>query len=393
MLVREVGLLGEIVFIICAFSSIMFVAHMVMWALKPSLKFSYSYIKTLFISFTISISVLSYFFVPHIAFDLARHFQYMNEIRDSGKDLMVLVKEAFIGQQYVGHYPTLITFNLLRDVLVFATEENSVLPVITTFVTYAIFSYITLDCLKRYKLGLKWLIVGFIVCFSAMPLLLVVSGVRCAMAFSIVGIAIYLREEKQCSWWLFGILCFIAITTHDSVTVTIILYLMFAILGNKLNKFYILFGTLSIGLFVRLIASSKITFLSALANRFIYYNETFVYQGERLQYYADIILVVVLFFLTTIVSKKGIYKKWIHFFEIYSAFILGTISFGGTVFLTRYTYFLGPLSMIIVKEIIHNAINSNGEDIRARQCLLIITYGVCGISIIQGMIDYLSCLI
>ena len=223
IMLRETGFIGELLFVLSIFVVLILILHLLLWVLKNSKSFSYSYVKVMMISLVISLSILSYFFVPHPEYDLTKHFNFMNDIRNSGKTVFELLEEAFMFKQYVGHYPNLVFYNVIRNVIVFSTDDNSWLPVIVTAIVYSIFTYITFDYLKKYNIKLKWMFFAFIISFSSMPLLLVVSGMRCALAFSFVGLAVYLKEEKNCSWILFALLCFIGLTTHNSVIMPIVI--------------------------------------------------------------------------------------------------------------------------------------------------------------------------
>ena len=237
--IYEAGLWGKIAFVLSAGTAVLVALFYLILALKPKISIPRWLAALTSILFVLSLSTLSYFFIPHAAYDLTRHFYYMDQIRSSPYSFTELITQAVTMKHLYGHYPDSIFFNILRDILIEISDNNALLPVTTTFVVYAIVFYISLDYFKLKEIPYNWMFITLIISFSTMPLLFVVSGIRASLAFSIAGLAVYLQGIKKKSWIYFLVLSVCAISTHPSSVITLLLYVLAACTKKRISNRFV----------------------------------------------------------------------------------------------------------------------------------------------------------
>lgn len=395
MSIYEEGLWGTIAFALSVSTLVLVVLLYFILALRPSIGISRPFAKLTCVLFVLSLSALSYYFVPHATYDLTKHFYYMDEIRSSPYSFAELITQAVTMKHHYGHYPDSICFNILRDILIAISDNNSLLPVTVTFIVYAIVFYISLDYFKLKEIPYNWMFITLVISFSTMPLLLVVSGIRAGLAFTIAGLAVYLREIKKKSWVYYLVLSICAVSIHTSSFVVLLLYVLAACMKKKFNGMLVFAATFFVDPIMKLLSMIDFPIIQTLTERFFLYRTEKIFWGhwsELLNFFANI-----LFFIVLLSIEHKRHKRvnicgestFSNYITILAAFSLGTVFWGGSVFLNRVSYIAGSLAAVFMDKF-RALLNENKLD---KQILVLLILGVFCANIVAYMINYISCLI
>lgn len=299
--------------------------------------------------FAITVAILAFILEPPIGWDLSRHFLWMNEIRDSNLSFNNFIFNNING---VGlyEYKNLIFYNLIRYIIIKLTDNNHWLPCICTFFNYIIVGYIAYDWEYTNHKHRKMSLITPFLCSAFLPFILVVSGIRTALASSIAALAIYLYLYKKRRMILFIILMLISSTIHQVVLFSIPFVCLSKLkIGIKGLIFSISFSFI-INIVSPYMVNSKYSFLAFLGQKFVA-SPSF---GGRFALLADIILILAflgLYFILGDYFKKFVWDeshKTLYIFLIYyMGFILGNI--GNNELILRPSYLLGFFSPLFAE--------------------------------------------
>lgn len=306
----------------------------------------------LFGSFVVALAVWALLWDPAPYYDSFRHFIWLDQIRSQELSLWEFLTEGFSGSR-TGNYKGLIAFNILRHVVTKLSNDNHMLPFVSTTICYLIFYYIVTDFFKDKKIKYSLLFPSCVLCFSFMPYFMVVSGIRNALAASIAAFVLYQRihKNKGIIYYIVGAL--IVITVHPSLMIPIAVGLVYPIFKGA-RSFYLLFiGMAFLSLGVNILMNSNISFLAYIGNAISYYLNEGKYFGEMITYVVDIVVLtsIIVFFYINRRELRRHSEKGFQFYRVYMVIVLAMAFLGGTNFLTRSGYVLGPLAVFLIDPI------------------------------------------
>lgn len=174
--------------------------------------------KVLFFLFALSLANIAFFKEPPRAWDLTFHLAYMDQIRNSSLSIFEFL---FHNTSWVGGYRFFFTFNLIRYVICQLSENNHWLPWTCVLIDYCIVGYIMYDWSRDHEKNGKVNWLSVLICFGLLPFIHANSGMRNALAFSLMGLGIYLYSYKKKKLLVFLILSAMAVTIHPSVLICI----------------------------------------------------------------------------------------------------------------------------------------------------------------------------
>ncbi len=193
---------------------------------KTSTKVSGGYLIAIFAIFV----VFSFFFEPKefIRWDLIEHFRVLDEMREGGIKYVVfesLYKDLYVFN-YFAYFISMLPENL-----------KNLLTTIPLIIDFAIVGYIYRKMFKTYlpQTSGKVRILAILMWLCTFGMKLVISGIRCSFAVSLVALAIYLlmtkKKNKALSIVMAVLLCVVAIFVHNFTLVVILTWL-----ASKLRK-------------------------------------------------------------------------------------------------------------------------------------------------------------
>ena len=193
---------------------------------KTSTKAGGGYLIAIFAIFV----VFSFFFEPKefIRWDLIEHFRVLDEMREGGIKYVVyesIYKDLYV-YNYFAYFISLLPENL-----------NNLLTTIPLIIDFAIVGYIYRKMFKTYlpETDGKVRILAILMWLCTFGMKLVISGIRCSFAVSLVALAIYLlmtkKKNKVLSIVMAVLLCVVAIFVHNFALVVILVWL-----ASKISK-------------------------------------------------------------------------------------------------------------------------------------------------------------
>lgn len=291
--------------------------------------------------------------VPKDNYDLARHYQVIERVRKSSYTL-----GSFLSKGYTitsSNYRYTYLFNVLIYIVA-RWFPNQALPFIAIFITYILFVSVLLREFEDSDLNNKNILLSFSIFLVLLPFLYVYSGIRNALASTIVGYGLY-RFFKNKKFFIFAFCSICAVLIHP-VAIAVIPFIV-------LSKY----SPSVIGLIITLVIPSLLNpviefvrlhvhndFLFGIAAK--YYNYTMVRvdnQGRVFLYSPIIVLVIIIINVVWNQKKKRMPDadnkySLANLFVWYSAFSLGY--FKNYSMITRLPYSIAVLSPVIVNEVL-----------------------------------------
>lgn len=318
--------------------------------------------------FVFSLSVFAYNqSLNYTNSDMFFHSNQMDQIRGSG---ISFIDFLFNNKNKIGgySYTNLLTFNIIRYLIIKITSNNLLLPTICTVIDYSIIGYIIADWSYQdtgeYRLDIFTLLLNF----AFIPYVYVITGLRNALAACLIGLGAYLYLYKKKRMIVLIILAFMAVTVHPVAILTI----PFIFLAKLNIKFLGFVSVFLISVLAEPIAiyfsQSEISFLALIGRRYIGYTSDEQFRGGNAALYAVLIISAV-FLLIYFLFYRRINKfdvqspKMImyNFFAIYMLYILANI--GNYDMVIRPAYVLGVLSPILTSFLSDRLIwSSNGSN-------------------------------
>lgn len=228
--------------------------------------------KTLYI-LAISFSVIAMSVNPTKYWDVYRQYEFLDAIRTSGIGLFDFL---FNNKLRIGgaDYGSLFAYNLIRYAVV-VLGNNRILPFIMTLVTYAVWSYITIDWAEKHQMSGNDIVVSMMLSGVLMPFIYVNSGLRNTTAAAIAALAIYNNLYKKHSIRELIVLFFAAFTIHFSMIYVIVVYLLVKFCSIKAATIILFVWTNVIPSIAALFRNSSYEILRKMASSFR------IYTGER----------------------------------------------------------------------------------------------------------------
>ena len=286
---------------------------------------------------------------PPQDWDLYRHYLYLDEIKRSGISLWDFL---FNNGSGIGNpdYKYMLSFNILRW---FFSKSGyySLLPAIVIGIDYSIVSYIIMDHAK-YEIG-NIKVLSILLCFTLMPFLFTLSGLRNGIAACIEALAVYLYLYKNKRSHILILLSFIAITFHYAAFLAV----PFAIISKRRFSYtwsvIILFSSLILNILANKMIGWDNDLLNNIAGIYLSYSSATQFWGSNTVLYGVLtIIFLVVIRLFNIKNKRhsiintdnSLFLS--NFIVYYSLFIIANL--GNYDMVLRPAYILGAMSPVIV---------------------------------------------
>ena len=242
--------------------------------------------KTLFIV-AISFAVITMCMNPTKYWDIYRQYESLDAIRTSE---IGLVDFLFDNKLRIGgsDYKSLFAYNLIRYFVV-SLGNNRLLPFIMTAITYAIWSYITIDWVKERPITGNDIIISMMLSGVLMPFIFVNSGLRNTTAAAIAALAIYNNLYKKHRIVELLLLFIVAFTIHYSMVYVIVVYLLTKLCQKKIAVVVLFAWTNVIPLIANQFKNSQYEVLRKMASSFAIYTGR---RGFSINYYLSGVYIV-----------------------------------------------------------------------------------------------------
>lgn len=253
--------------------------------------------KIVYSVFVIALAAVAYCMKPPSTWDLSRNYILLDTIRNSGLSFYQFVfggKATYIADGY----RSLIFYNIYRYLFVNAFNNNAWFQTITAIIVYTIQFYIIYDYRRdRDKKDIS-ITLTMLLSFAFLPFVYVTSGIRNALAASIMGITIYLHLYKKRIVWPI-LLAIIAITIHPSVLIVVPFVILSRMRMGVKGVIWVAVVSFVTQLLATLLSNSGVTFLRQIGKSYLLYSGSSQYRGGRGNLYGILIMTVVfiLYFL------------------------------------------------------------------------------------------------
>jgi len=289
--------------------------------------------------FTFSLAGIAYKANP--LWDLSQHFSYMEKIQEAKISLEELCRT---GIEPYEHNRSYWLFNVLCYAAV-KIDNFHLVPFIMVLADYLICTYITFDYQKSHSIYQKEYFLSVFICFSVMPFVHAVAGMRNANAACLVALAVYLYLEKCRIFFYSLVLIILALLMHPSVML-VLPALIFA--KRKLTyKIFMIIGIVItlIPVTARFFNTLPILFLNRIGHLYLFFSSPEQYINSRRYLYVDI-LIVCLYLIVALINwrlRKCSREYLNNFFILYLLCILGNL--GNYDLIIRPMYVIAPLAL------------------------------------------------
>lgn len=298
--------------------------------------------------FILSLSIMAYNMNPPVGWDINSHFAYLNQIRGSGISLFdfLFKNDSYVGG---GSYANLVTFNIMRYIIVKISDNNFLLPAVCVVIDYSILGYIIIDWSEQNNGNYKFSIFTLLLNFSFTPYIHAISGMRNVLSASIIGLAAYLYLYKKKNVILLIVLTLAAVTVHPAAIITVpFIFLAKLKIGSIGFAAVYIISALAKPVAQRL-SYSKTDFLALIGQKYLTYTAETQYRSSRISLYGILIITAVfllIYFLLyrrfNMLDKHSDKKTLYNFLAIYMVYIWGNI--GNYDMILRPAYVLGVLA-------------------------------------------------
>lgn len=360
------------------------------------IKISKKQVSISFFLFSMALTILTYYIKPPLNWDLRRHFYCLDSIRNSG---ISFGKFLFHNEFAVGgkEFTSLFSFNLIRYLIIKLFHNNQMLPCFCVFVDYLIISYIMIDWSYENVKNRKVRFISLLLCFTFLPLVHAASGMRTALASTIMGLGIYLYLYKSKKIFVFIVFSIIAVTIHPVMLMAVPFVFLARFETGIKGMIIVLAASLLIERLATYLASSRYRYLARAAYLYKRYTSSDQYRGGRYSLLGVLCILFVIIMIFFIMKKKYEERYWnknhtliYSFLMYYIFFILGNI--GNYDMVLRPSYLLGvfapALSSLITNTEEWRCANSKYPLILAQLVIYIVCIYVCYRHALQFMQGY-----
>ena len=362
--------------------------------ISKRIKMSDGFIKGAFVLFSFSIALIVFYIEPLSNWDLTRHLKLMDQIRRSEISFFEFIfnnKYNIGGKEYIAYY----SFNILRYILAKISDNSHILPFVCVLIDYCIVSYIMVDWSKENNRNGKVNIGVLLLCFAFLPLVHAVSGMRTALAATIISLGIYMYLYKAKTIWILVILALIAATIHPVSLVTLP-FVFFARFEMRLKGIVcVVVLSLLLEKIVSWFSESSIFYFMRMAQLYNKYTSSNQYRGGNRYLYITLFVIslfLVLYIVKHFLKKKEILRKKsnaIYFFLIYyMCYILGNI--GNYDMVLRPAYVLGVFAPVLATMLNDILPNSSRKCERLTSLCIRVIVCICCLINIQGYTEELG---
>lgn len=345
-------------------------------------------LKVLFFLFALSLANIAFAKDPPRAWDLTFHLAYMDQIRNSSLSFFEFL---FHNTSWVGGYPFFFTFNLLRYIICHLSDNNHWLPWTCVLIDYCIVGYIMRDWSKEHEKNGKVTWLSFLICFGLLPFVHANSGMRNALAFSLIGLGIYLYLYKRKHVLFFAVLSFMALTIHPSVLICIPFVFLARFNLRKKGLILVFAASVSIEWAAQYLASHATGLFQMVGHLYLRYSGAGQFQLDPVVLLGTLAIVGLFFAQCCIAdfshctnAEQNIYA----FLAYYMCFILSNV--GNNDLVVRPAYLLGVLAPLLAtlarrKSFWGNIRNQSAQPLAYAACA-----ALCGFMILQYAALYIS---
>ncbi len=277
-----------------AYITFFLITPLVFASFKKRLNVNNTQRKILYVLFVIALAIVAYCIKTPSTWDLSRNYKLLDIIRKSGLSFYQFVFGG-MATYIADGYRSLVFYNIYRYIFTHIFNNNAWYQTITTIIVYGIQLFIIYDYNKCNTKNNTLITLIMLLSFSFMPFIYVVSGIRNALAASVMGLAIYLYLYKERKIWpiLLGI---IAITTHPSVLIVLpFIFLSKMRLGIR-GVIWVTIASFGFQLVAILFSSSSVDLLRQIGRSYLLYSGSNQYRGGRGNLYGILILSVAFVF-------------------------------------------------------------------------------------------------
>lgn len=266
------------------------------------------------------------------------------------------------------------------------------LSAIGSFLTFSSVLYVLVDYTRSEGRTSRALGIGLLLTFMGLPIQHVFSGIRNALAVSLVMLSLYLLFYKKKSRILSILLILLAVTIHPAS--------LFAIVPIIFVRFKNQFVWRAAGLFTMpllfAVANAfkgvSIPFLSTMFNRILFYTSV-EYQYDRPEMIANIVVFISVGLVYWHYKRKGFIAEnnSLQSYYINAYYLLGSIMIGCSVhrdFTLRIGYVMGMAAFPVLSEILH--CNHDNKTVATINSFLLLILLVCCGKVYYDMFAVLS---
>ncbi len=334
-----------------------------------------------FILFSLTLSILAYYVIPPYGWDLRRHFDLLEGIRNSHlslKEFLFQTRTNIGGSAYT----SLVAFNFIRYFIARLTDNNHMLPWLCVLADYLIISYIATDWVLENTEDGKVDFFSLMLCFSFYPFVHAVSGMRTALSVAIMGLGIYRYLYKRKGICGFIVLAVIAVTIHQVALIAVPFVFLARFRIGVRGIMFVFLASVLLERMTAFFSASGFRYLVRIAWLYNRYTSDNQYRAGRYNLYGDIILMCIMVIIYLLLQKDGdtIFLSQKHneiysFLIYYMCFVLGNI--GNYDLVLRPSYLLGVFAPVLSFLIRKAEAKYVWNDKYLLGFLKIIMYGIC----------------
>ena len=327
------------------------------------------------------IGVCAAWIIPKTGYDLTRHYEGLEKIRESGMGIRQYIFRG-AGSLVDSNYRAMFTFNAICYVIAKFLPPQT-LPLLSILFCYGIFGYILHDFQKQVQMPNLYVAASILLSNVLMPFLYVYSNVRNEMAVAIMALAVYLRIYKKKHLVIFLVLTLLAATMHP-ITLVAVPFVFLSRVRPGIPGL-ILVGVIPMALYplMEVFRASKVDFLKYIGAKFYNYTFVHVYYQGRFFFIASIVemLIVLVLALFRVRDSHPYDRRFVNFVSWYSIFSLA--NFQSYQIAMRLPYLLAMLTPVLIYTLFRPA-EFKGQKAYLPQAALAGTLGLSGLALIQN---------
>lgn len=277
----------SIIYIICFIATFLFISIKNISVRDKNLKIS-------LIILIFSLVILSMCIKPSDVYDLYRHYEVIEQFKLSGY-WTETVYDNFIIIRLIFYIISLFNYNEL-------------LPAISCIITYGIFVHIIIDFKTRNSLGIRQIAISILLNLTMIPFVVVYSGVRNTMVFSILALAIYREFVEKKRNVLTYLIYLLPIFIHYATIIIIGLRILYIFVDKIFKYRYILLvWSLSASLISKILLIIPNSYIKGMGAQIGNYIGDFL--GDTRIFIVNFVLVLVFLIIFEIIIRKEEYKN------------------------------------------------------------------------------------
>ena len=309
---------------------------------------------SLSIIFALCVGIWGFSLEPSVRLDLYRLHNYVRSLEFGAGSFFSKIWGAK-GMLGVDSTEGMIGWNLLCYI-VQGIGDVHWLSAIGSFLTFFNVLFIFVDYIRSEGLTSKTLGIGVLLAFMGLPIQYVLSGIRNALAVSLVMLSLYLFFYKKQSHILSILLILAAATIHTACLFAVVPIFFVRSKRQIVWRAAGLFSMPLIFAVANALRSVSIPFLSVMFNRVLFYTNV-EYQYDRPEMIANIVVFVSVAYVYWHHKRRGLIeeKSDLQTYYINAYYLLGSIMIGCSVhrdFTLRVGYIMGIAAFPVLSKIL-----------------------------------------